>query len=143
MMAGDAASDNDCLTSSPRPTRALQDATDRARGYVEAANSANTRRACAADWKPQPPLFHAPAGGSHSSGRPGRHAGDAGSLRGLRDRAMPLVGLPEPARFEIIGLNLARDQTEDGLGWLIEIERQPPYLLAYPIRRVQTLALSS
>jgi hypothetical protein len=41
----------------------------------------------------------------------------------LRDRAMPLVGLPEPARFEIIGLNLARDQTEDGLGWLIEIRK--------------------
>lgn len=29
----------------------LQDLTDRARGYVEAASSANTRRAYAADWK--------------------------------------------------------------------------------------------
>ncbi|MCF3643397.1 integrase, partial [Rhizobium sp. TRM95111] len=29
----------------------LQDLTDRARGYVEAASSANTRRAYASDWK--------------------------------------------------------------------------------------------
>ncbi|OWK26082.1 hypothetical protein AJ87_48115 [Rhizobium yanglingense] len=41
-----------------------------------------------------------------------------------------------------IGLNLGRDQTEDGRGWLIEIrkqKRQPPYLPAYPIRLVQNL----
>jgi hypothetical protein len=34
----------------PLPTH-LQDLTDRARGYVEAASSANTRRAYASDWK--------------------------------------------------------------------------------------------
>ncbi|MBA9036722.1 hypothetical protein HNR29_007310, partial [Rhizobium leguminosarum] len=36
--------------SSPLPGH-LQDLTDRARGYVEAASSANTRKAYASDWK--------------------------------------------------------------------------------------------
>ena len=36
--------------SPPLPTH-LQDLTDRARGYVEAASSANTRKAYASDWK--------------------------------------------------------------------------------------------
>ncbi|RVT69220.1 MULTISPECIES: site-specific integrase [Rhizobium/Agrobacterium group] len=37
--------------ASPRLPAHLQDLTDRARGYVEAASSTNTRRAYASDWK--------------------------------------------------------------------------------------------
>ncbi|MBN9052184.1 MAG: integrase, partial [Rhizobiales bacterium] len=42
--------------ASPLPANAglpahLQDLTERARGYVEAASSANTRKAYASDWK--------------------------------------------------------------------------------------------
>ena len=42
--------------ASPLPAKAsppaqLQDLTERARGYIEAASSANTRKAYAADWK--------------------------------------------------------------------------------------------
>jgi hypothetical protein len=44
------------VTPSPAPPAAalpahLKDLTDRARGYVEAASSANTRKAYASDWK--------------------------------------------------------------------------------------------
>lgn len=175
----------------------LQDLTDRARGYVEAASSANTRRAYASDWKhftawcrrqnlsPLPPdpqlvglYITACASGTAEHGmKPNtvstierrlaaigwsfsqrgmpldrkdraiatvmagirnRHAApprqkeallpedliamleilDRGTLRGLRDRAMLLVGFAGGLRrSEIVGLDLGRDQTEDGHGW--------------------------
>ncbi|SEH31071.1 site-specific integrase [Rhizobium sp. NFR12] len=175
---------------------------DRARGYVEAASSANTRKAYASDWKhfaawcrrsnlaPLPPhpqtvglYITACASGSaigtpirgakaHSVStierrlsslawnyvqrgltldRKDRHiatvmAGirnsharppvqkeavlaediiamvetlDRGSLRGLRDRAMLLIGFAGGLRrSEIVGLDLKADQTEDGRGWI-------------------------
>ena len=44
---------------------------------------------------------------------------DRGSLRGLRDRAMLLLGFAGGLRrSEIVGLDCGRDQTEDGLGWI-------------------------
>ncbi|QUS37415.1 tyrosine-type recombinase/integrase [Falsirhodobacter algicola] len=44
---------------------------------------------------------------------------DAASLRGLRDRAMLLIGFAGGLRrSELTGLDLARDQTEDGRGWI-------------------------
>ena len=44
---------------------------------------------------------------------------DRGSLRGLRDRAMLLIGFAGGLRrSEITGLDLGRDQTEDGRGWI-------------------------
>lgn len=44
---------------------------------------------------------------------------DRGTLRGLRDRAMLLIGFAGALRrSEIVGLDCARDQTEDGLGWI-------------------------
>ncbi|WCK69472.1 MULTISPECIES: site-specific integrase [Agrobacterium tumefaciens complex] len=171
---------------------------DRARGYVEAASSANTRKAYASDWKhfaawcrrsnlaPLPPhpqtvglYITACASGTAERGakansvstierrlsslswnyaqrglsldRKDRHiatvmAGirnshakppvqkeavmaediiamvetlDRGSLRGLRDRAMLLVGFAGGLRrSEIVGLDLKADQTEDGRGWI-------------------------
>ena len=171
---------------------------DRARGYVEAASSANTRKAYASDWKhfsawcrrsglsPLPPHPHtvglyitACASGAAERGvkpnsvstierrlsslswnyaqrgltldRKDRHiatvmAGirnsharppvqkeavmaediismvetlDRGSLRGLRDRAMLLVGFAGGLRrSEIVGLDLKAEQTEDGRGWI-------------------------
>lgn len=179
---------------------------DRARGYVEAASSANTRKAYAADWKhfaawcrrsglsplpPQPQTVGlyitacaSGAGGTparattHGTGansvstierrlssltwnyaqrggqkldRKDRHiatvmAGirnsharppvqkeavmaediiamidtlDRGTLRGLRDRAMLLVGYAGGLRrSEITGLDLKADQTEDGRGFI-------------------------
>lgn len=176
----------------------LQDLTDRARGYVEAASSANTRRAYAADWKhfaawcrrqnlsPLPPdpqvvglYITACASGAAERGmKPNsvstierrlaaigwncaqrgmpldrkdraiatvvagirnKHAApprqkeailpedliamletlDRGTLRGLRDRAMLLIGFAGGLRrSEITGLDLGRDQTEDGRGWI-------------------------
>lgn len=185
--------------STPPPLPAqLQDLTDRARGYIEAASSANTRKAYAADWKhfsawcrrqnlsPLPPdpevvglYITACASGSAERGaKPNtvstierrlsaigwnyaqrgqkldrkdraiatvlagirnRHAApprqkeailpedliamletlDRGSLRGLRDRAMLLIGFAGGLRrSEITGLDLGRDQTEDGRGWI-------------------------
>ncbi|MBN9222528.1 MAG: site-specific integrase [Mesorhizobium sp.] len=42
-----------------------------------------------------------------------------GTLRGLRDRAMLLLGFAGGLRrSEIVGLDLGRDQTEDGRGWV-------------------------
>jgi integrase len=190
----------------PLPSLAVQDQTlahlaslaDRARGYVEAASSANTRKAYAADWKhfsawcrrsnlaPLPPhpqtvglYITACASGTVdrsakansvstierrlsslgwnyaqrglSLDRKDRHiatvmAGirnshakppvqkeavmaediiamvetlDRGSLRGLRDRAMLLIGFAGGLRrSEIVGLDLKPDQTEDGRGWI-------------------------
>jgi len=182
----------------------LKDLTDRARTYVEAASSANTRRAYAAGWKhftawcrrqnlsPLPPDAEVvglyitacasdAASGSASAGRSGKpnsvstierrlaaigwnctqsgmtldrkdraiatvmagirntHAApprqkeallpedliamletlDRGTLRGIRDRAMLLIGFAGGLRrSEITGLDLGRDQTEDGRGWI-------------------------
>jgi len=189
-------------------TAHLQDLTDRARAYVEAAASANTRRAYASDWKhfaawcrrqnlpllPADPqvvglYITACAAGSAAStsagaGKPmsvstierrlsslcwnyaqrggekldrtdraiatvlagirNRHAApprqkeavlpedliamletlDRASLRGLRDRAMLLIGFAGGLRrSEITGLDLGRDQSEDGRGWVEIFER--------------------
>ncbi|MEK1932546.1 MAG: site-specific integrase [Pararhizobium sp.] len=189
-------------TSPTEPTRALSahldHLTERARGYVEAASSANTRRAYASDWKhftawcrrqnlpPLPPepqivglYITACASGTVTGdkkpnsvstierrlsslswnyaqrGQPldrrDRHiatvmAGirnthakppvqkeavmpqdiiamletlDQGSLRGIRDRAMLLVGFAGGLRrSEIVGLDMKKDQTQDGRGWI-------------------------
>lgn len=44
---------------------------------------------------------------------------DRGSMRGLRDRAMLLIGFAGGLRrSEITGLDLGRDETEDGRGWI-------------------------
>ncbi len=44
---------------------------------------------------------------------------DRGTLRGLRDRAMLLIGFAGGLRrSEIVGLDLKADQTEDGRGWI-------------------------
>ena len=44
---------------------------------------------------------------------------DRSSLRGLRDRAMLLLGFAGGLRrSEIVGIDVGRDQTEDGRGWL-------------------------
>ncbi len=177
----------------------LEQLADRARGYVEAASSGNTRRAYASDWKhfaawcrrqnvaPLPPdpqvvglYITACASGTAERGmkantvstierrlsalswnyaqRGGQkldrkhraiatvmagirntHAApprqkeavmpdeliamlqtlDRGTLRGLRDRAMLLVGFAGALRrSEIVGLDVGRDQSEDGRGWI-------------------------
>ncbi|MCX8995508.1 site-specific integrase [Rhizobiaceae bacterium BDR2-2] len=172
--------------------------TERARSYVEAASSANTRRAYASDWKhfstwcrrqnlsPLPPdpqvvglYITACASGTAERGmKPNtvstierrlsaiswncaqrgmsldrrdrhiatvlagirnRHAApprqkeailpedliamletlDRGTLRGLRDRAMLLLGFAGGLRrSEIVGLDCSRGETEDGRGWI-------------------------
>ena len=186
-------------TGLPAP---LQDLTDRARGYVAAASSANTRRAYASDWKhfcawcrrqnvsalpPDPEVvglyITACASGSAVgtatrgmepntvstierrlaaigwncaqrgqkldrkdraiatvlAGIRNRHAApprqkeailpeeliamletlDRGTLRGLRDRAMLLLGFAGGLRrSEIVGLDLGRDESDDGRGWI-------------------------
>ncbi|WP_244482804.1 site-specific integrase [Mesorhizobium sp. Root102] len=44
---------------------------------------------------------------------------DRGTLRGLRDRVMLLLGFAGGLRrSEIVGLDVARDQTEDSSGWI-------------------------
>lgn len=185
----------------------LQDLTDRARGYVAAASSANTRKAYASDWKhfaawcrrqnlsPLPPdpeivglYITACASGSAvgtatRNGKPNtvstierrlaaigwncaqrgtpldrkdraittvmagirnKHAApprqkeailpeeliamletlERGTLRGMRDRAMLLIGFAGGLRrSEITGLDLGRDQTEDGHGWIEIFDR--------------------
>ncbi len=200
---------------SPLPSPAGQDQTpahlaslaDRARSYVEAASSANTRKAYASDWKhfaawcrrsnlaPLPPhpqtvglyitacasgsAIRTPVRGAKANSvstierrlsslswnyaqrgltldRRDRHiatvmAGirnsharppvqkeavmaedivamvetlDRGSLRGLRDRAMLLIGFAGGLRrSEIVGLDLKADQTEDGRGWIEILDR--------------------
>lgn len=182
---------------SPLPGH-LEDLADRARGYVEAASSANTRKAYASDWThfsawcrrqnlaPLPPDQHAIglyitacASGTAErgvkansvstierrlsaiawnctqrglsldrkdraiatvmAGIRNRHAApprqkeailpedliamletlERGTLRGLRDRAILLIGFAGGLRrSEITGLDLGRDQTEDGRGWI-------------------------
>ena len=186
----------------------LDDLAERARAYVEAASSQNTRRAYAADWKhfgdwldrqgfaPLPPdpelvgLYITACASGTVSGRAGGTALDnatgrkdavstierrlsslswnyaqrgialdrkhraiatvmagirnahaqpprqkeailpedliamletleRGTLRGLRDRAMLLVGFAGALRrSEIVGLDCGRDQTEDSSGWI-------------------------
>jgi integrase len=181
----------------------LRDLTDRARTYVEAASSANTRRAYASDWKhftawcrrqnlsPLPPdpevvglyITACASGAAERGAKPNSvstierrlaaigwnctqrgmtldrkdraiatvmvgirntHAApprqkeallpedliamletlDRGTLRGLRDRAMLLIGFAGGLRrSEITGLDLGRDQTADGRGWIEILER--------------------
>lgn len=49
---------------------------------------------------------------------------DRGTLRGLRDRAILLVGFAGGLRrSEVVGLDLQADQTEDGRGWVEILER--------------------
>lgn len=49
---------------------------------------------------------------------------DRGTLRGLRDRAILLIGFAGGLRrSEIVGLDLGKDQTEDGRGWVEVLER--------------------
>lgn len=179
-------------------TTHLKELTNRARGYVEAASSANTRKAYASDWKhfsawcrrsglsPLPPhpqtvglYITACASGTAERGmkanavstidrrlsslswnfaqrglsldRKDRHIAtvlsgirnshgrpplqkeavlaedviamletlDRGTLRGMRDRAILLVGYAGGfRRSEIVGLDLKPNQTEDGRGWI-------------------------
>lgn len=184
--------------TNPRLPAHLDALADRARDYVEAASSANTRRAYAADWKhfaswcrrqgvemspPDPQVvglyITACASGTATGdkkpnsvstierrlssltwnyaqrGQPldrkdrhiatvmagirNKHAApprqkeavlpedliamletlDRGTLRGLRDRAMLLLGFAGGLRrSEIVALDVGRDQTEDGRGWI-------------------------
>ncbi|RWB51052.1 site-specific integrase [Mesorhizobium sp.] len=184
--------------ANPRLPAHLDALTGRARDYVEAASSANTRRAYASDWKhfaswcrrqgvemfpPDPQVvglyITAQASGTATgdkkpssvptierrlssltwnyaqrgqaldrkdrhiatvmAGIRNRHAApprqkeailpedliamletlDRGSLRGLRDRAMLLIGFAGGLRrSEIVALDVGRDQTEDGHGWV-------------------------
>jgi len=184
--------------ANPRLPPHLDALADRARDYVEAASSANTRRAYAADWKhfcawcrrqnleatpPDPQTvglyITACASGTVTGGKKpnsvstierrlssltwnfsqrgqpldrndrhiatvmagirNKHASpprqkeailpedliamletlDRGTLRGLRDRAMLLLGFAGGLRrSEITGLDCGRDQTEDGRGWI-------------------------
>ncbi|EPR21200.1 integrase [Agrobacterium sp. TS43] len=181
----------------------LEQLADRARGYVEAASSANTRKAYAADWKhftgwcrrqglayvpPSPQTIGlyitACASGTATADRKpssvmtierrlsalswnfaqrgtpldrkdrhiatvlagirNTHASpprqkeavlpehliamletlDRGSLRGLRDRAMLLLGFAGGLRrSEIVGLDVGRDQTEDSSGWVEVLDK--------------------
>ncbi|CAK7260223.1 MULTISPECIES: tyrosine-type recombinase/integrase [unclassified Shinella] len=185
-------------SASPALPAHLQDLTERARSYVEAASAANTRKAYASDWKhfsawcrrqnvspfPADPqvvglyITACASGTAERGGKPktvstierrlaaigwncaqrgqpldrkdraiatvmagirNRHAApprqkeallpedliamletlDRGTLRGLRDRAMLLVGFAGGLRrSEIVGLDLGRDQSEDGRGWI-------------------------
>jgi len=185
------------VANSRLPTH-LDALADRARDYVEAASSANTRRAYASDWKhfaswcrrqgvemfpPDPQVvglyITACASGKATGdkkpnsvstierrlssltwnyaqhGQPldrkdrhiatvmagirNKHAApprqkeailpedliamletlDRGTLRGLRDRAMLLLGFAGGLRrSEVVGLDCGRDQTEDGRGWV-------------------------
>lgn len=189
---------------SPLPAEAvgapahLEELADRARGYVAAASSANTRRAYASDWRhfaswcrrqglealqPSPQVvglyITACASGAATADRKPSSVGtierrlsalawtyaqcgtpldrkdrhiatvlagirnthaapprqkeavlpedvvamletlDRGTLRGLRDRAMLLIGFAGGLRrSEIVGLDVGRDQTQEGSGWI-------------------------
>jgi integrase len=198
---------NAVLPSPPPETRAafpahLEQLADQARDYVEAASSANTRKAYASDWKhfsgwcrrqgletlpPNPQtvgLYITACAGGTASGaaiggrkqssvttierrlsaitwnyaqrglaldRKDRHIATVlagirnthaapprqkeailpehliamletlprGTLRGLRGRAMLLLGFAGGLRrSEIVGLDIGRDQTKDGRGWV-------------------------
>ena len=185
---------------SPRLPAHLDALADRARGYVEAASSTNTRRAYASDWKhfaswcrrqgfslmpPDPQtvgLYITALASGADTGTPtgkkksvstierrlssltwnyaqrglsldrkdrhiatvmagirNKHAAPPrqkeavlpedliamletlhrGTLRGLRDRAMLLLGFAGGLRrSEVVGLDVGRDQTEDASGWV-------------------------
>lgn len=198
LSAGDADASGPPAITDPSLPAHLEALAGRARDYVEAASSANTRRAYAADWKhfcawarrqglevfpPEPQtvgLYITACASGKATGdktpnsvatierrlsalswnyaqrgqpldRKDRHiatvlAGirnthaspprqkeailpedliamletlDRGTLRGLRDRAMLLLGFAGGLRrSEIVGLDVARDQTEDGRGWV-------------------------
>jgi integrase len=206
-VSGDVSGPESFATEGPALPAHLQDLADRARGYLEAASSANTRRAYASDWthfsswcrrqslSPLPPDPHvvglyitACATGAASGpvskdknpnsvstierrlsslswnyaqrGQPldrkdraiatvlagirNTHAApprqkeailpedliamletlDKASLRGLRDRAMLLIGFAGGLRrSEITGLDLGRDQSEDGRGWIESLDK--------------------
>jgi integrase len=208
-MSDDTDAENDLPDIVPSPTMPvhLQNLTDRARLYVEAASSSNTRKAYASDWKhfsawcrrsnlsPLPPDPHvvglyitACASGSAlgtatrsmkpnsvstierrlsaiawncaqrgmvldrkdraiatvMAGIRNTHAApprqkeavfpehliamletlDRGTLRGLRDRAMLLIGFAGGLRrSEIVGIDLGRDQTEDCSGWIEVLDK--------------------
>ncbi|WP_167095328.1 site-specific integrase [Parvibaculum indicum] len=191
------------VVSTPRLPAHLDALADRARDYVEAASSANTRRAYTSDWKqfaswcrrqgvemfpPDPqvvglyitacasgkatgdkkpnsvstierrlsaltwnytqrgqPLDRKDrhiatvmAGIRNKHAAPPRHKEavlpedligmletlDRGSLRGLRDRAMLLLGFAGGLRrSEVVGLDCGRDQTEDSSGWVEILEK--------------------
>jgi integrase len=188
------------IVTNPRLPAHLDALADRARDYVEAASSSNTRRAYASDWKhfsswcrrqgfslmpPDPQTvglyITALASGADTgtvtgakksvstierrlssltwnfaqrgqaldrkdrhiatvmAGIRNKHAApprqkeailpedliamletlDRGALRGLRDRAMLLLGFAGGLRrSEIVGLDCGRDQTEDSSGWV-------------------------
>lgn len=186
------------MTEVPALPAHLEQLADRARSYVEAASSANTRRAYASDWRhfanwcrrqrleafpPSPQAIGlyitACASGAATTDRKPNSVGtierrlsaltwnyaqrgtpldrkdrhiatvfagirnthaapprqkeavlpedviamletlDRGTLRGLRDRAMLLIGFAGGLRrSEIVGLDIGRDQTEDGRGWI-------------------------
>ncbi|UVC12254.1 site-specific integrase (plasmid) [Rhizobium sp. TH2] len=201
--APDASAGNSGLPAPPPQASAslpahLEQLADRARVYVEAASSTNTRRAYASDWKhfaawcrrqnvaPVPPdpqvvglYTTACASGTAERGMKANsvstierrlsaiswncaqrgtpldrkdraiatvmagirntHASpprqkeailpedliamletlDRGTLRGMRDRSMLLIGFAGGLRrSEIVGLDLGRDQTEDSSGWI-------------------------
>ena len=193
------------VVSTPRLPAHLDALAGRARDYVEAASSANTRRAYASDWKqfaswcrrqgfsllpPDPQVvglfITALASGSATGAASGdkksvatierrlsaltwncaqrgqpldrkdrhiatvmagirnKHAApprqkeavlpedliamletlDRGTLRGLRDRAMLLLGFAGGLRrSEVVGLDVGRDQTEDSSGWVEILEK--------------------
>lgn len=125
----------------------LKDLTDRARGYVEAASSANTRncaqRGASLDRKDRATAT-VMAGICNTHASPPRQKEavlpedliamletlDRGSLRGLRDRAMLLIGFAGGRRrSEIIELDLGRDQSEDGRGWIEILDKGLPVTL--------------
>lgn len=188
------------VVTNPRLPAHLDALADRARDYVEAASSSNTRRAYASDWKqfaswcrrqgfllmpPDPQTVGLYITALASGGAAGAAAGekksvstierrlssltwnyaqrgqpldrkdrhiatvmagirnkhaapprqkeailpediiamletlDRGALRGLRDRAMLLLGFAGGLRrSEVVGLDVGRDQTEDSSGWV-------------------------
>lgn len=200
---GSTASSDPVELPSPALPAHLKDLADRAREYVEAASSPNTRRAYDSDWKqfsswcrrqglaqlpPDPQVIglyiSACASGATTANRKpaavssierrlsalswhyrqlgtpldraDRHIAtvldgirnthgrppvqkeavlpedviamletlDRGTLRGLRDRAMLLIGFAGGLRrSEIVGLDVDRDQTKDGRGWVEILEK--------------------
>ena len=202
-LSADAAAPSPALQPASGPLAHLEQLADRAREYIEAASSPNTRRAYDSDWKqylswcrrqgldhlpPDPQVVglyitacasgaatgtRKPAavssierrlsalswhyrqlgekldrGDRHIStvlegirnthGRPPMQKEavlpedliamletlDRGSLRGLRDRAILLIGFAGGLRrSEVVGLDAGPEQTEDGRGWVEILER--------------------
>jgi integrase len=64
---------------------------------------------------------------------------DRGSLRGLRDRAMLLIGFAGGLRrSEIVGLDVGRDQTEDGRGWVEILDKDLLVTATCPVVALET-----